>query len=321
MPVRFAFSVLTDDSIYQYAKDEDNAEGISIRITAYNRGPDPATLHIIPQLWFRNTWSWPKDRPTGVHMPSLQQISEGVIQADQEHLGRYYLHANSSPAPVSSEAQRRSRRSNNSSTTSSNGGTETESDDEPLLVDEIVIPELMFTENDTNFERLYGGINVTSYVKDAFHDHIIPSHRPIVTPKGDQQQSFHHESNGDTSSNSSADYDSDDSDATNRDARSTPTQSSTPPRQFINPEKKGTKAGAHYEFKNVPGNGGCCVVRLKLTNKTAEEDPSIQDEESFDCVIEERRMDSDEFYSRFNSGALSDDLRNIMRQALSGMLW
>ena len=212
-------------------------------------------------------------------MPSVQEISEGVIQADQEDLGRYYLHCNSSPAPVDPRVQN-------------------SDDDEAVVVDEVVVPELMFTDNDTNFERLYGGSNAVPYVKDAFHDHIIPGHRPAAPS---------------TEIPSEESYESDSTTGT-----STP---QPPPRQFVNPEKKGTKAGAHYVFKDVPGNGGCAVVRLKLCKQTAQEDPSTQDEESFDCVVEERRMDSDEFYSRFNSGALSDDLRNIMRQALSGMLW
>jgi len=45
-------------------------------------------------------------------------------------------------------------------------------------------PELLFTENNPNFSRLYGGTNDTLYVKDAFHDHIIPSNRP---PASDSQ--------------------------------------------------------------------------------------------------------------------------------------
>lgn len=92
-------------------------------------------------------------------------------------------------------------------------------------------------------------------------------------------------------------------------------------RQFVNPDKTGTKAGAHYVFNAVPGKGGCVVVRLKMTPNTPEEDPSILDEELFDDTIEDRRVDADEFYERIARGALSDDLRNVMRQALSGMMW
>lgn len=227
-------------------------------------------------------------------MPSLKQIGEGVIQADQEHLGRYYLHVNSSPTPVHPE----------------------QAGEEVAFTDDVVIPELIFTENDTNLERLYGVPNVSPYVKDAFHDHIIPSHRPVV-PVAEKSvvekvEKVDSAGEGDVEAE---EYESDDTST----GAQTPTP--TPSRQFVNSEKRGTKAGAHYVFKNVPANGGCAVVRLKLTTRTAEEDPAVQDEESFDSVVEERRMDSDEFYSRFNSGALSDDMRNIMRQALSGMLW
>lgn len=217
-------------------------------------------------------------------MPSLQQIGEGAVQADHKDLGRYYFYANSSPAPIGPRGRKEQH--------------------ETVFVDDVVTPELLFTDNDTNFERLYGGQNAVPYTKDAFHDHIIPSHRPPVAGKeGEESQQ-----NGDG-------YDSD----ATADGTATPRPEDA--RNFVNPEKRGTKVGAHYVFRDVPGNGGCAVVRVKLTPRTPEEDAAINDEESFDVVVEERRMDSDEFYSRFNSGALSDDLRNVMRQALSGMLW
>ena len=270
----------TDRLLPQYAKDEDNADGVSIRVTAYNRGPEPATLHIIPQLFFRNTWAWSKERPEGKAMPSMEQVADGVVQADHESLGRYYFYANTSPAPI--------------------GPRRRKDQHETVFVEDTVTPELLFTDNDTNLSRLYNVPNKVPFTKDAFHDHIIPSHRPPMPEpsKGEEVDGEAHDE---------------------EDGTATPRAEDT--RQFVNPEKRGTKVGAHYTFSDVPGNGGCAVVRLKLTPRTAEEDPSILDEESFDMVMEERRMDSDEFYSRFNSGALSDDLRNVMRQALSGMLW
>ncbi|GAA6004240.1 hypothetical protein JCM10207_002500 [Rhodosporidiobolus poonsookiae] len=286
------------DVFVEYAKDEDCAEGISVRITAYNRGPEPATLHLIPQLWFRNTWSWPKERPTGADMPHLKQAGEGVIEATEKNLGTYRLYANASPAPIGPRGRKEQH--------------------EAVFVDDVVTPELLFCDNDTNFARLYNGNNVAAYPKDAFHDHIIPSHRPAL-PKEEQD--------GSTSPPPPpADGEDYDSDATaNGTATPRPENGENgepvDTRHFVNPNKEGTKAGAHYTFSDVPGNGGCAVVRLKLTTRTAEEDPAVLDDESFDTVVEERRMDSDEFYSRFNSGALSDDLRNVMRQALSGMLW
>lgn len=58
-----------------------------------------------------------------------------------------------------------------------------------------------------------------------------------------------------------------------------------------------------------------------MTAATPDEDPAILDEELFDDNIEERRVDADEFYGCIARNSVSDDLQNIMRQALSGMLW
>src|SRR6478735_5162805 len=46
------------DIFIETAKETDDPDEILFRVTAWNRGPDPAPLHIIPQVWFRNTWSW-----------------------------------------------------------------------------------------------------------------------------------------------------------------------------------------------------------------------------------------------------------------------
>ena len=202
-----------------------------------------------------------------------------------------------------------------------------------------IVPDLLFTENETNYERLYGGKNRTPYVKDAFHDHLIPAHRPEeptppaqhnaglpMTPNRSRSLSLPgSEANDDAPPPSD---DDDDKEASN-DNDSINTSVPPPPRpeqegggrRFVNPDKKGTKAAAHYHFTQVPGNGGCVVVRLKLTPHTIEEDPAINDEELFDEVIDDRRVDADEFYGRVARGPISDDLRNVMRQALSGMLW
>jgi hypothetical protein len=91
--------------------------------------------------------------------------------------------------------------------------------------------------------------------------------------------------------------------------------------QFVNPERKGTKAAAQYVFRDVPGNGGCAVVRLKLTPTKPSKDASLQDEGVFDDIIEERREEADEFYETLQASSLTDDLKQVMRQALGGMLW
>jgi len=76
------------DIVVEYAKAD--PEDLLIRITAHNRGPEPATLHLLPTLWFRNTWSW----PDGTAKPSLRAANAPgatVIVAEHERVGRKLL--------------------------------------------------------------------------------------------------------------------------------------------------------------------------------------------------------------------------------------
>ncbi|KAI8452100.1 hypothetical protein BY996DRAFT_6415783 [Phakopsora pachyrhizi] len=84
----------------------------------------------------------------------------------------------------------------------------------------------------------------------------------------------------------------------------------------------------HYldakKLHDINVNKKLAFVRLKLTNKNLADDPSIADKEKFDSKLNERRQDADEFYSRLNpelntGSGLSEELQNIMRQALAGM--
>ncbi|PWN48531.1 hypothetical protein IE53DRAFT_389260 [Violaceomyces palustris] len=369
---------LFDDNKYwdifvEYAKDSDEENATSIRISAYNRGPDPADLHILPQIFFRNTWFWPKEEPK---KPKIEQIDDYVMRAEHETLGRYHFYCSTSPAP--SEPPRKRGQA-----------------PEPIS-DEEVVPELLFTENETNFERLYNGQNRNKYAKDAFHDHIIPGHRlekdqpkpvrktryvtrtvtrmvkrvrskPVATvkrpsvngsvphgsvPNGsvpdskgpsaddNQAQAGQEEGGGAEEKNGKAEveksgeeefeeeeYEEEEyEEEVNEEVEEEEEywevpKDVKPSREYCNPEKQGTKAGAHYTFRQVPANGGCAVVRLKLTPKTAREDPSIDDDEQFDAVVEARRAEADEFYGRIGGHSVSDERRSIMRQALAGMLW
>jgi hypothetical protein len=94
--------VLAEDRFFDvlvgYAKAA--PDDICIRITATNRGPDPAPLHLLPQLWFRNTWAWGRD----VRKPALRLVppehSPGRlsgVEADHAYLGRYVLVADGTP--------------------------------------------------------------------------------------------------------------------------------------------------------------------------------------------------------------------------------
>lgn len=186
-----------------------------------------------------------------------------------------------------------------------NDGVESEED--------TVDPELLFTENDTNFLRLWGVPNKSSFVKDAFHDHIVPVHRPPVNRFVNGRSNAMADGKGSNVTNGS------DSEPSSGRATPIPIPHSDP--QFVNPDKTGTKSAAHYTFRDVPGRGGCAVVRLKLTPNTPQTDSTLEDEGLFDDVIEERRMEADEFYHGLTLGYVSDDLRAIMRQALGGMLW
>lgn len=189
-----------------------------------------------------------------------------------------------------------------------------------------VEPELLFTENNTNYQRLYQGRNDTPYVKDAFHDHIIPSHRPVVTKSlPDSGSSTPRLNGGPVITDAGLNGATTETNGINPPLppspppRSTPSPPATP--IFVNPEKVGTKSAAHYTFRDVPGHGGCAVVRLKLTPLASSKDPSILDEGHFDDAVEARREEADEFYNGLVQGPVSDDLRQVMRQALAGMLW
>ncbi|KAF8658306.1 hypothetical protein AX16_002076 [Volvariella volvacea WC 439] len=277
------------DVFVEYAKDEDDPDSIYVRITSYNRGPEPATLHVIPQMWFPNTWSWNFEKPP---MPALHASSHGgvrCISVKHPSLGKTHLFCLPSPPPVTPEG-------------------EFLEDPETSAVE----PELLFTENNTNFSRLYGGQNETPYVKDAFHDHIIISHRP---PESDSEPEnfFAPRIRSRTASSFGGER------------PDIPEEGPCTPfplgATFVNSEHKGTKSAAHYVFRDVPGQGGCAVVRMKLTPLTPKRDISLEDEGVFDDTIEERRQEADEFYNSLVQGPISDDLKQIMRQALGGMLW
>ena len=110
------------DVVVEYAKD--GPEDILIRITAHNRGDQPAPLHILPTLWFRNTWSW----TARAHRSLLIERAPGTapaIVATHDELGSRTLWCENAPT-------------------------------------------LLFTENETNNERLFRTANAGPYVKDAF---------------------------------------------------------------------------------------------------------------------------------------------------------
>ena len=125
------------DVFVEYAKA--SPEDVLIRITAANRGPETAPLHLLPTLWFRNTWSWWSEPPK----PELRQVSPKrggrVIAAAHAELGDRWLYVDQ---------------------------------DLPLL----------FTENETNNQRLFGTANATPYVKDGINEFVVNGRREAVNP-------------------------------------------------------------------------------------------------------------------------------------------
>ena len=121
------------DVFVEYAKAA--PEDMLIRITIHNRGPEVAELHLLPTLWFRNTWSWEE----GATKPSLYLVHEEAVKVTQSELGDWALYC---------EGQ----------------------------------PELLFTENESNFNRLWGQPNPSPYVKDAFHEFVIRGNTESVNP-------------------------------------------------------------------------------------------------------------------------------------------
>jgi len=79
------------DVFIEYAKAD--PEDMLIQITAYNRGSETAALHLLPTLWFRNTWAWEKD----VIKPSLRQVEQGSIRASHSQLGDWMLDCEGHP--------------------------------------------------------------------------------------------------------------------------------------------------------------------------------------------------------------------------------
>ncbi len=131
------------DVLAEYAKG-DSSEDILIRITVSNRGPEPAVLHVLPTLWFRNTWSWGRSGEGHGPRPRLTQIDEGTVLAEHDTLGSYRVLADVAP-----------------------GGK----------------PALLFTENETNAMRLFGSANGGPFVKDAFHEYVVQGRADAVNPR------------------------------------------------------------------------------------------------------------------------------------------
>jgi len=116
------------DVFVEYAKA--GPEDILCRIRAINRGPDAAPIHLLPQLWYRNTWSWAADQPR----PSIEAIGRGAAHTHHPHLGDRWWYVRAASGADG---------------------------------------DLLFVENETNVERLFGAANPGPFVKDGINDAVV----------------------------------------------------------------------------------------------------------------------------------------------------
>ena len=122
------------DVMVEYAKA--SPDDLLILITASNRGPETARLHVLPTIWFRNIWSWRNGvaRPRIFKGPEPRPHTELIV--DHAQLGPRYLYCEGRP-------------------------------------------ELLFTENDTNTQRLYGAPG-PKYAKDGINDYVVNGRKDAV---------------------------------------------------------------------------------------------------------------------------------------------
>jgi len=128
------------DAYVEYAKV--SPEDVLVRITAINRGDVPATVHLLPTLWYRNTWSW----RNGSYKPALRDATPNgatalkEIAAEHRTLGSFRLYVE--------------------------GGC-----------------DLLFTENETNYQRLFGVSSPGPYVKDGINDYVVGGNAAAINPQ------------------------------------------------------------------------------------------------------------------------------------------
>ena len=92
------------DVFVEYAKASPN--DVLMKITVHNRGPEAASLHVLPHLWYRNTWSW----RTGVTRPELRQVGPGRVRAERIHLGEYRWDCEGAPPLLFTENDTNTKR-------------------------------------------------------------------------------------------------------------------------------------------------------------------------------------------------------------------
>jgi hypothetical protein len=233
------------DVYVEYAKAD--VEDVLIKITAVNRGPEAATVHLLPSLWFRNTWSWGRDLRRPVVRKAVGLADCHCVEVEHWQYGKRWLLC---------EGQ----------------------------------PQLLFTENETDYVRLFGGENRTPYVKDAFHEYLIGKNQEAVNP-------------AQTGTKMAAYYP-----------------------VTLKAGESATLKLRLTDIEPLSGLGSDSAQTGTITSPGhAERDKDVPATDDFgagfDRLFALRSAEADEFYASRASKGLSDDARSVMRQALSGMLW
>ena len=96
------------DVFVEYAKEL--PEDVLIRITVWNRGPDEAMLHLLPTIWFRNTWSWSEGAPKPSLSAAAGPAGTSAVAASHAVLGRCYLYCEGAPPLLFTENETNTRR-------------------------------------------------------------------------------------------------------------------------------------------------------------------------------------------------------------------
>src|SRR5438876_1704555 len=166
------------DVFVEYAKAE--PEDILMRVTVHNRGPEAATIHLLPQLWFRNTWSWKPD----VKKPIMRE-ENGSVFVEHGKLGEFRLHVSPHPDPLPrgegtakvdpQNSKAHSLRPQTGVDSPSPGG-EGRGEGERL-------PTFLFCDNETNARRLYGQRDAQGFFKDGFDEYVVHGNQATVNCK------------------------------------------------------------------------------------------------------------------------------------------
>src|SRR5437762_4482991 len=268
------------DVFVEYAKA--SPDDILMLVTVHNRGPEEATIHLLPQLWFRNTWSW----KNGAAKPELTAKADGSISANHSDLGEFVFHVESllistglQPG-VGSPGGAKNRlsgfpRTPNAETRLKPGVNESRTE-----------PQLLFTDNETNVRRHYGQNDAPGCFKDAFHDFVIAGNKAAVNA----QQ---------TGTKAAAFY-----------KLTIPSGGSQHVRLRLARVGQASSLSGQERNSESAGNG-----------KHGRQAGSLSHLNDFDAIFEQRRREADEFYAELQKDITDPDARNVQRQAFAGMIW